>query len=72
MVLKLECNANLAQRISVVCQMAVAAQVLRSLAGQLPQVPVRVGADTEPSEAGGDAEPPEPTASTPRGEALGS
>ena len=44
-----------AQRISVACQRAVAAQLLRALAGQLPQKPVRFGAHREPSEAGGDS-----------------
>ena len=41
-----------AQRISVACQRAVAAQLMRSLAGQVPHKPVRSGGSVATSEWG--------------------
>ena len=45
-----------AQRVSVACQRAVAAQLLRSLACGVAPVPPRCGSSVAHSEAGGDAE----------------
>ena len=43
-----------AQRISVACQRAVAAQLMRSVAGQAPLMPVHAGGSAAPSELGED------------------